>query len=330
MSDHSKIEWCDATWNVVSGCTQVSSGCAHCYAKTLHDRRHRAYLAGAKLPKQYAAPFSTIQLHPERLEMPLHWKKPRRIFVNSTSDLFHEDVPDYFIGLVFAIAALAPQHTFMILTKRPDRMETMLTDLGGEFWGTIKVNLLRRGYPLPADRNAIVPLPNVWLGVSVENQATADERIPVLLQTPAAVRFISAEPLLGLVELWDARYDNPNGGKTGAITSWPGGLDWVICGGESGPGARPMHPNWALSLRDGCLAAGVPFFFKQWGEWHFDPQHSSPRARVYMDSTGKIFECMGTNQEYQLGRLAFDRVGKKAAGRLLDGHEWNEFPEVRG
>ena len=305
MSDHSKIEWCDATWNVVSGCTQVSSGCAHCYAKTLHDRRHKAYLAGAKLPKQYAKPFKQIQLHPERLEMPLHWKKPRRIFVNSTSDLFHEDVPFEFIKDVWTVMLNAPDHTYMILTKRADRMIEAVGYILGDGYGVLK---------------------NVWLGVSVEDQKAADERIPVLLQTPAAVRFISAEPLLGPVELWGARYDNPNGGKTGAITAWPGGLDWVICGGESGPGARPMHPNWALSLRDGCMAAGVPFFFKQWGEWHFDPQHGSPRARVYMDSTGKIFEYMGTDQEYQLGRLASDRVGKKAAGRLLDGQEWNEFP----
>jgi len=197
MSDNTKIQWADASWNPITGCTKISAGCKYCYASELHDRRHRAVLNGAKLPGQYAKPFNQIQLHPDRLEMPLHWRKPRRIFVNSTSDLFHPDVPDYFIGMVFAVAALTPHHTYMILTKRPDRMVKIFERSSGEFWGTVRVNLLLKGYPLSDDERAIFPLPNVWLGVSAEDQQMAYDRIPLLLQTPAAVRFVSCEPLLG-------------------------------------------------------------------------------------------------------------------------------------
>jgi len=295
MSDRSKIEWCDTTWNPITGCTKISQGCKNCYASELHNRRHKAYLAGAKLPAQYAKPFETVQLHPERLEMPLHWKKPRRVFVNSMSDLFHPNVPDYFIGMVFAVMALAPHHTFMILTKRPERMEKIFKRSSGEFWGTVRVNLLRKGYPLPDDETAIHPLPNVWLGVSVENADHLD-RIDLLRRNHAAVRFISFEPLLGPVDNVDLT-----------------GIQWVIVGGESGPNARPMHPDWARSIRDQCQAAGVKFFFKQWGEWY-----PSPYQGRHTDHAGFKFD-KPTNTI---------RVGKKAAGRLLDGREWNEYPEA--
>ena len=162
------------------------------------------------------------------------------------------------------------------------------------------------------------PLPNVWLGVSVEDQRAAEERISDLLETPAAVRFVSCEPLLGPVDLWGARYANPNGGKTGAVTNWPGGLDWVIVGGESGPKARPMHPDWVRGIRDQCLAGNIPFFFKQWGEWvpaetiEFDP--IEVRTGIRIDNQNMV------------------KIGKKKAGRVLDGREWNEFPtsENRG
>ena len=315
MSDRSKIEWCDATWNVVTGCTQVSSGCAHCYAKTLHDRRHKAYLAGAKLPEQYAKPFSTVQLHPERLEMPLHWKKPRKIFVNSTSDLFHEHLYDReqsFLNEVFAVMAATPHHTYQVLTKRPFLMERYLAEQRRPAYVEHSLETIcgEHGWCIP---NFDWPLPNVWVGTSISNQPDADEKFLHLLRTKAAVRFVSIEPMLGPVDLWCARYDNPNGGKTGAVTLWPGGLDWVICGGESGPNARPMHPDWARSLRDQCQAAHVPFFFKQWGEW---------------DGTGLLFPP----EEYRVpvhdwgdGNWSL-RVDKKAAGRLLDGRVWNEFP----
>ena len=316
MSDRSKIEWCDATWNVVSGCTQVSSGCAHCYAKTLHDRRHKAYLAGAKLPEQYAKPFSTVQLHRERLFMPLHWKKPRKIFVNSTSDLFHEDVDEQFITVILWIMKLANHHTFMVLTKRPERM----------------LDYMRRIELVNAPRGDMFwPIKNLWLGVSVEDQKAADERIPLLLQTPAAVRFVSCEPLLGPVDL-DLTIREGNGaygyqsltGQHFPFTLEPQygpKLDWIICGGESGPGARPMHPDWARSLRDQCQVAGVPFFFKQWGEW-------LPVSQSLHLSAGKISEvpyhCWDADPKPTSAHSV--RVGKKAAGRLLDGREWNEFP----
>ena len=211
MSGQSKIEWTDATWNPVTGCTKVSPGCKHCYAE--------------RITKRWGGDFSKVTLHPDRLDAPLHWRKPRMVFVNSMSDLFHEDVPDYFIDDVFDVCAVAANHTFQILTKRPERMMRYCQD----------------------DDRSI--LHNVWLGVSVEDQQRADERIPHLLQTPAAVRFLSVEPMLGPV----------------ALSAWLGSIDWVICGGESGPGARPMDQGWARILRDQCVHAGVPFFFKQWG-----------------------------------------------------------------
>ena len=207
------IEWTDETWNPVTGCTKVSPGCDHCYAERVTERFHGK---GA---------FERIVLHPDRLDKPLHWRKPRKVFVNSMSDLFHEQVPDTFIGLVWQVMAETPQHTFQILTKRHARMRSFLRQ-----WPNYE------------------PLPNVWLGVSVEDQKWADIRVPALIQTPAAVRFLSCEPLLGPVRI-----------------GYMSLLDWVIVGGESGPGARPMHPDWARDLRDQCEAAGVPFLFKQWG-----------------------------------------------------------------
>lgn len=240
MSDHSNIEWTDATWNPVTGCTKVSPGCDHCYAETFAERWR-----GTK-GHHFENGFD-VQLRPERLDQPLKWRKPRRIFVNSMSDLFHDQVSDDYIARVFAVMAQASQHTFQILTKRHARMRSLLRK-----WAPIT------GTP-PWVHTGPWPLPNVWLGVSVENQQWADIRIPALLDTPAAVRWISAEPLLGPVVLHDHwigadpyRHDEPR-------------LDWVVTGGESGPGARPMHPDWARSLRDQCEAADVPFFMKQAG-----------------------------------------------------------------
>jgi protein gp37 len=202
-----KIEWTDATWNPVTGCTKVSQGCKHCYAE--------------RFAKRLGYDFSQVELHPERLEIPLHWKKPRRIFVNSMSDLFHRDVPVEFIAEVFNVMARASHHTFQLLTKRARRLASLAPFL-----------------PWPE---------NLWVGVSVE---TADYlwRIGCLREVPAAVRFLSLEPLLGPIP------DLPLGH-----------INWVIAGGESGPGARPMRAEWARSVRDQSLAAGVPFFFKQWG-----------------------------------------------------------------
>ncbi|WP_080840061.1 DUF5131 family protein [Cohnella massiliensis] len=315
MGDKSSIEWTDSTWNPVVGCTRVSEGCRNCYAYELHDRRHRAYTAGKKLPEQYAKPFKEVQLFPDRLAQPFHWKRPRRIFVNSLSDLFHDDVPDDFIWSVFEIMAQSPQHTFQVLTKRPQRMAALLA---GRYWrdlGTPDRPFFAKIIKGEHRAGDVPFLPNVWLGVSVENQRAADERIPLLLQTPAAVRFLSMEPLLGPVDLKGWIYPGWDGDIRKAIPAPR--VYWVIVGGESGPNARPMHPDWVRSIRDQCQAAGVPFFFKQWGEW----------AQVHE------LRC---NEPGIKGKPWFNfnpdtsvcRIGRKAAGRLLDGRTWDEMPEV--
>ena len=209
-----------------------------------------------------------MRLHEPALLQPLRWKRPRRIFWNAHGDLFHPAVPDAWIDRVFAACALTPQHTHMILTKRSARMREYLTARNenrpdcpitqAAFWSIAKPRGYRGNGGL-----CTRPLPNVWLGVSVEDQTRADERIPDLLATPAAKRFLSCEPLLGPVDLGKLLSGLP----VNAWLTWLDALDWVIAGGESGPGARPMHPDWARSLRDQCAAADVPFYFKQWGEW---------------------------------------------------------------
>ena len=260
-----KISWCTDVWNPVVGCTKVSAGCDHCYAAKVHNQRFKAKkkgkTEGAKnLPVQYDVPFNVIQLKPERLEMPLRWRRPRRIFVNSMSDLFHEQVPDEFIDRVFAVMALAPQHTFQVLTKRPERMAEYILSRP-EAAGSVHGG--RTIYPWPSDTEW--PLPNVHLGTSVEDQRAADERIPHLLRTPATVRFLSCEPLLGRVELsclsgWDTAHAVKGLGRPILGTD---GIGWVIAGGESGPGHRPMKTEWMRSIRDQCKSAGVAFFGKQ-------------------------------------------------------------------
>jgi protein gp37 len=241
-----KIEWADSVWNPTTGCTKVSQGCKNCYAKKVHDMRHKAYQEGKQLPPQYSVPFETVLLHENRLEQPFHWRKPQRVFVNSMSDLFHPDVPDDFIVKVFAVMFTALEHTFMILTKRPARMLEWINKYPASYM----------------DREA----KRVWLGVSVENQQAADERIPLLLQTPAAVRFVSCEPLLGAVDLtnyYPWSHSKAEAESLQFIQS-PNSF-WVICGGESGPGARPMHPDWARALVRQCSIANVPIFVKQMG-----------------------------------------------------------------
>jgi protein gp37 len=294
MSANTKIEWADATWNPVRGCEKVSEGCRNCYAARMAARfsgEGQPYEGLAEMTPHGPRWTGDVQLVPEVLDQPLKWRKPRRIFVNSMSDLFHEDVPDEFIARVWTIMASCREHTFQILTKRPRRMMEWVNRV--KDWEGYKTH---NGEPPAAyGGNGIIvggnewPLPNVWLGVSVENQKVADERIPLLLQTPAAVRFLSCEPLLGPVDLssylGDLYYcDNPRHGQLcpdGILRDGSAILcryckrpvdvfkmiDWVIVGGESGPGARPMHPDWVRGIRDQCVAAGVPFFFKQWGEW---------------------------------------------------------------
>jgi protein gp37 len=246
MSDKSKIEWCDATWGVVTGCTPVSDGCKHCYAK-----RDWARLSANPKTVYFGRQFSDVKCHPEKLDLPLHWKRPRRIFVNSMGDLFHPDVPDSFIHAVWNTMAQARQHTFLILTKRPERMSL-------QPW--IYSGLTLR------ERMDGSPLRNVWLDVTAENQAAADERISLLLQTPAAKRFVSIEPMLGpialhLMEYGDAADRQFPGGT--CLTTRRRAIDLVIVGGESGPKRREMDHAWARSIRDQCFEAGVPFFMKQ-------------------------------------------------------------------
>lgn len=316
------IEWADVVWNPVTGCTKVSQGCKNCYAKSLHDMRHKAYMAGKKLPAQYAHPFETVQVHLDRLEIPLRWKRrPQRVFVNSMSDLFHEKVSLWFIARVFAYMALASEHTFMILTKRPHIMQGLLANRGWVAEIQLMVDSIADNAP-----TIKWPLPNVWLGVSVEDQRAADERIPLLLKTPAAVRFASCEPLLGPVRFEFRRADGLGVDALNGVLYDPETMlaigrteriDWIITGGESGPGARPMHPDWARSLREQCQGAGVPFFFKQWGEW-------KEVRTVDQDTVERYSKDMVAHPNGDL----FFRVGKKAAGRRLDGREWNQFPGV--
>lgn len=258
-----KIDWTDRVWNPVTGCSKVSPGCLHCYAERMAKR-----LAGrAGYPKD--DPFR-VTCHENRLDMPLRWRKPSRVFVNSMSDLFHEDVPDSFMDRVFAVIALTGRHTYQVLTKRADRLLRYATDPEtpkriGKYMnvGTILLingNLEPDGGTMARwfQHGAPWPLPNVHIGVTAENQAMADDRIGALLQVPAAVRFVSVEPCLGPVDVSDYL----PGGEI-AAPCYGRGLDWVIAGSESGPGRRPAELDWFRSLRDQCSAAGVPFFLKQ-------------------------------------------------------------------
>ncbi|WP_084536246.1 DUF5131 family protein [Nocardia yamanashiensis] len=277
------IEWTEVTWNPVTGCDQISAGCDECYA-LLMARRLKA-MGVAKYQNdgdpRTSGPGFAVTEHPEALAIPYKWRTPRLVFVNSMSDLFHAKVSEQFVREVFDVIAATPRHTYQLLTKRPERAR----------------RLADRGLEFPS---------NLWLGVSVENGAVT-HRITNLLKTPAALRFLSVEPMLGPVDLDPFLFPDscPDGCRcrypadavifecpcTGACVGWSPkpALDWVICGGESGPRARAMHPDWARDLRDQCDAAGVPFFFKQWG-----------------------------------GR------DKKAAGRELDGQIWDQMPAVRG
>jgi protein gp37 len=408
MGDRTGIEWTDATWNPLRGCSRVSAGCQHCYAETVAAR-----FCGAGQPyeglihEKTRGWNGTIKLVPEALQIPYRWARPRRIFVNSMSDLFHPDVPFEFIAAVFFIMSVTTRHTYQVLTKRPERMleffewlarydgnddhvDFMFAAAGalGQdkfhdlFWHmTDAVYYAAHTIPeiaaLPWEPQESKsrggydncgpgwPYANVWLGVSVENQTAAEERIPLLLQCPAAVRWISAEPLLGPIDLQNIRWTetpiavnaltpNLKGMFTGR--SLPG-LNWVVAGGESGTGARPMHPDWVRSLRDQCAAAGVPFLFKQWGswrpigdgtpEWSESLYRSRRKARGSQDQAAidDIYGRVCTTNELVINvdgaagpvdipnafrpgaMLTFD-VGKKRAGRLLDGFLHDAYPPV--
>lgn len=259
MSDQSSIEWTDATWNPVTGCTKVSPGCKHCYAERLAERFRG-------IPGHPYEQGFDLRLWPTRLHLPLRWREPRKIFVNSMSDLFHKNVPDEFIAKVFNVMRQADWHIFQLLTKRSERMRV---------WSNAHFcsSVCSSGYSL--NGKAVWP-EQVWAGVSVETQAYVG-RIRDLQQVPAKVRFLSVEPLLGPVELDRSLLE---------------GIHWVIVGGESGPFARPMEPEWVDAILRQCRQHGVKFFFKQWGAHTPDGQ----------------------------------RVGKKAAGRMLKGRTWDEMP----
>jgi len=315
-----KIEWCDAVWNPTTGCSKVSEGCRYCYAERFAQR-----LAG-RFGYPADDPFR-VTLHPERLEEPLGWRKPRRVFVNSMGDLFHEDVPDEFICRVFAAIALTPvKHRFLILTKRPHRMREFILGLPQR----------DETFRLWVRAGGEWPLSNLWLGVTAENQQAADERIPILLEIPAAVRFVSVEPMLGPVDLGRLVWFK-DGFSSPAFQEQMLGrrrLDWIVCGGETGPNARPCHPDWVRNLRDQCQAAGVPFFFKQWGQWNdlSSGNWIAPRKDTRVPwSDSYVLSHKNKIYEFLDGCRMF-RMGKKTAGRLLDGQTWDEFPrqEVAG
>jgi len=270
MGDRTAISWTDATWNPIRGCSRVSAGCQHCYAETVAARFSKPGQAYEGLTDKHGRWNGRIMLVPKHLADPLRWRKPRKIFVNSMSDVFHENVDERMIRLIFSIMASATQHTFQVLTKRPARMREIVSHFDWRF-GISPMKLgghptLLMYHPMPPDSKdgtscgrGWVP-PNVWLGVSTEAEEAAHERIPFLLQTPAARRFVSAEPLLGPLDLEPYLYEwaderwTPSQGR---------GLDWVIIGGESGSGHRPMDVAWALDLAVQCAGAHVPLFVKQ-------------------------------------------------------------------
>ena len=257
------------TWNPVVGCSRVSAGCEHCYAERVaHRGMTEAHRGLTVLGKHGPRWTGEVRCLPERLDEPLRWRKPRRVFVNSMSDLFHEKVPFEYIAAVFGVMAAVRRHTFQVLTKRPARAAEFFAWLRSEHsaqvWKEARKYPSHNGYP-----PLTWPLRNVWLGVSVEDQATADERIPVLLTLPAAVRWVSYEPALGPVNWrWVGAYGlEQDVLRFGALPrdGWVRGLDWIVVGGESGPGARPFDLAWARSTIAQCRAAGVPVFVKQLG-----------------------------------------------------------------
>ena len=303
------IEWTDTTWDPLVGCTRKSAACRHCYAEAL--------TAASAQDKQWGYGFAevgpagpswtgAIALREDRLALPLAWDAPRRILVNALSDLFHESAPIETIDRVFAIMALAPRHIFQILTKRPKIMQTYIADKATPGRITHAIDEIA---PNPnAHAIAAWPLPNVWLGVTAENQKEAERRIPVLLQTPAAVRWVAAEPLLEPLELKLGTWlrDAPQRVASSGIGPW---LDWVVAGGEIGVDAQPCHPDWARSLRDQCAKGGTAFYWRQWGE--------------YIPTVGVT---AGAGPEPI--PLTWERLGARPATRTLDGFLHETFPET--
>lgn len=414
MAENCKIEWvaelarqrgmASKSWNPVIGCSRASEGCRNCYAAGIAHRfgHHGAGVyAGLTGRDGDGTPRfnGKIDFSEKRLKEPLRWRKPAVVFAGDMADIFHNNVTDAMLDRIFAVMALRPDHLFLVLTKRPERMRAYLSDKDLPYsiretdeWR--RVDSDSRGF----DDGA--PLPNVWLGVTAEDQATADARTPHLLATPAAKRFVSIEPMLGPVDLrrWmpnsyectaacGYRSGRPPEEERCAACGWQGFgagefcpicgrqdfthvcpdcgedantghpdtpvVNWVICGGESGPNARPMHPDWARALRDQCVSARVPFFFKQWGESGHgavristgepiireftDFQQWVNKASTWVnggtcvDTAGRICEIGGdmmrARDERAFPVAILHKIGKKAAGRLLDGRIWDEVPQ---
>jgi len=375
----SNIEWTEESWNPVVGCSIVSPGCTNCYAMKMAHRiegiNAEARAKGTSHAKQYdgttkvvngnAVWTGKVHLAEHILLNPLKRKKPTTYFVNSMGDLFHEDVPDEWIDLTLAVGALCPQHTLQILTKRAKRMHAYMTTPDRKKIIAERVMDISNRLAALGGHQARIkldhfsacfagsgPFKNIWLGVSTERQQEADERIPLLLQTPAAIRFISAEPLLGPIDVTKLPFPKSceceqhaptldafnaavfcEGCCEGPEAMDLGKLSWIIVGGESGPDARPMSIQWARELRDQCKEAEVPFFFKQWGEWYPAGVHPSETpgrfafgdyehdrsVMIQVDSYPRQFTKFGA-------RSVMERVGKKAAGRALDGIEYSEMP----
>ncbi|WP_026790376.1 phage Gp37/Gp68 family protein [Pleomorphomonas oryzae] len=346
MADRTSIEWSDMTWNPIAGCTRVSEGCRHCYAERLAARGLPGFEGLARWvdwPDGTRAPRWTgvVLIREHLMDLPLRKKRPRRIFVNSMSDLFHDAVPDEVIDRIFAVMALAPRHTFQILTKRPERMRDYLSTRAGDWmlrwpeaipagkWYVSRhegMSRLGANGPVAAalyDAQPITyPLPNVWMGTSVENQRSANERRTHIEAVAAAGwnTFASYEPALGYV-------------------AWEGWefLKWLISGGESGPRARPTHPAWHRVARDFSAAHGIPYLFKQWGEWgKAKGAHSGTPGKYAIASAGphsefwpqSVIEVDFYPRQINLfgGATVRERIGKRAAGRLLDGVEHNGMP----
>lgn len=323
MGKDSSIEWCHHTFNPWWGCTKVSAGCDHCYAETFDKRVGGAHW-GQDAPRR--------TFGDKHWAEPLQWQtaalqagERRRVFCASMADVFDAEAPVGLLDRLWALIRATPHLDWLLLTKRHGRIARSLP----ADWGTT-------GYP------------NVWLGVSVEDQAAADTRIPVLLRIPARVRFLSCEPLLGPVDLsrfhigwsecvncgkgWDPNEDYPLGSDRscnecdGAIAIVGHHLHWIICGGESGPRSRPMHPDWARGLRDQCTAAGVAYLFKQWGEWVPEgaAPYFNPATALTLNRDGSTSPA--ARGPYPCGHRTMHRVGKHKAGRALDGRTWDEFP----
>lgn len=299
MGENTKIEWTEATWNPWHGCHKVSQGCKNCYM--FRDK------------KRYGQDPNVVVGSKTKFYDPLKWKEPRKIFTCSWSDFFIEEA-DPWRDEAMAIMALTPQHTYQVLTKRPERMHEYLgpgrqnkvVNAACEVLRTVKGPGAYIQWLSQYDGEW--PPQNVWLGVSAEDRDTYIHRVPYLAMTPAKTKFLSFEPLLG--DIGDLMLDG----------IFEGSYQWVIVGGESGPDARPMHPDWVRSIRDQCIAAGVPFFFKQWGEWLPLPGYSS-------DGQYWIEQDVDVPSQFKGGSQAWRKLTKKHAGRILDGREWNEFPK---